>query len=175
MAMLWLALAKLSGAALAWVLYVRGVDSLICLAVVGVAPIWLEVAVSLLTGIEASLEKRPIWLIADNLVDAVVFLISPVAFPSELIAAVNEFVPLLFVFCGLFRLVRFVRQGLVDGLYFEGLPVTYTGYAWPAIAGIILSPLLYWAPLLLLPLCWAMLSKRVRIKRGAGRAEVSTP
>jgi hypothetical protein len=128
-------------------------------ALIGIPPIWLEVFATLVTGKEPSLETRPGWRRADALVDATSFVLVPAFWLASQFAQ-----PLLwtgigfFVCCGLFRLERFLRRGLVEGQHFEGLPVTYTGYVWfactyaltrgwvtlPALALCTLAVLMVW-------------------------------
>jgi phosphatidylserine synthase len=67
-----------------------------------------------------------------------------------------------FIAAGSFRLLRFLKHGLIDGAFVE-LPVTYTGYFW--ILGIFLIKL-DWNSLVgicLLFLSSAMVSRQLRI------------
>jgi hypothetical protein len=136
-------------------------------AAIGVLPIWLELAATRLSGYEPSLEKRPLWRVVDNSIDAVSFVLVPVAwFACVTRLGWPAYVGLVaFAGCGIFRLIRFVREGLLSDQFFEGLPVTYTGYAWVVLAALDQWEQTWIALALLLALSWAMVSTRIHIRR----------
>jgi phosphatidylserine synthase len=166
--MIWTMAAKLFasiiGAAL-WV-WVDG-PSCVVAATVGVLPIWLESAATRLTGCEPSLEKRLLWKVVDNGIDAMSFVLLPVAwFASVTCLGWPAYVGLItFACCGIFRLIRFVRGGLLSEQFFEGLPVTYTGYAWIVLVILDRWEQTWIALALLLALSGAMVSTRIHIRR----------
>ncbi len=135
--MIWVLAAKLVGSLIGAALWVCfDGPSYAAAAAIGILPIWLELAATRLTGCEPSLEKRLLWRAVDNGVDAA----SLVVLPAAWFACVTRlgwpaYAGLaVFAGCGLFRLIRFVRKGLLGDQFFEGLPVTYTGYAWVVLA-----------------------------------------
>jgi hypothetical protein len=136
-------------------------------ALLGITPIWLELAATAATGLEPSLEKRPLWKFADAVVDALSFVLVPAAW----LAAVFGGPGLLpwglavFVGCGIYRLQRFVRRGLVDGQHFEGLPVTYTGYAWFVCAFALAHGWVLPATVVLCTLGFLMVWTRFQVRR----------
>jgi hypothetical protein len=136
-------------------------------AAIGVLPIWLELAATRLTGCEPSLEKRPLWKVVDNGIDAISFVVLPVAwFASVTRLGWPAYLGLVtFTCCGFFRLIRFVRKGLISDRFFEGLPVTYTGYSWVVLAVLDRWQQSWIALVLLLALSGAMVSTRIRIRR----------
>ena len=135
---------------------------------IGILPIWFEVIASTLTKVEPARENRRSFLIADALIDISVFLLIPSAWfawnrpqhPLHLVCLG------VFVFCGIWRIHRFLKIGLDHTGSFQGLPVTYTGYLWPVLflisenipSGQIVSGML------LLATSYAMISSRLRIK-----------
>jgi len=133
-------------------------------AVLGILPIWFEVAASRALDIEPGFESRKVFRALDALVDAVVFVLVP-AFWYLTVTARDWPVwtaVLGFVFCGIFRLIRFALQGLSADGQFEGLPVTYTGYLWPLI--VALERISIWLPIpMILLASAAMVSHRIRI------------
>ena len=166
--MIWILAAKLVGSAIGAILW--GTFNGPCCGVaaaIGVLPIWLELAATRLTGCEPSLEKRPLWKAVDNGVDAVSFVLLPVAWFACVTCLGWPAYGGLAVFagCGLYRLIRFVRKGLLSEQFFEGLPVTYTGYAWVVLAAIDQWDQPWIALALLLTLSYAMVSTRIRIRR----------
>ena len=74
---------------------------------------------------------------------------------------------ILFVFAGMFRISRFNLEGLIEGRYYRGLPVTYNGYLFP-LAGMIFhycsvlkSP---WGwSFFLLTISWGMIAGKIKI------------
>lgn len=135
-------------------------------ALLGIPPIWLEVAATAGTGLEPSLESRPAWRWADALVDAASFVCVPAlwlgsAFPHPLLWCGLA----LFIGCGLFRLGRFLRRGLVDGQHFEGLPVTYTGYVWFPCAYALAHDWVLLPTLALCTLAFLMVWTRFKVRR----------
>lgn len=134
---------------------------------IGVLPIWSEVLASRLTRVEPARETRSSLLFADALADSTSFLIAPAIWFLNLTAQHAPFVLaalVLFVGAGLFRIYRFLRQGLDANGYFTGLPVTYTGYVWIILIGAGSWDLNTLPALVLALLSWAMVSKRIRIR-----------
>lgn len=134
---------------------------------IGILPIWSEVLASRITRVEPSLEKSKKWLIADAVVDALVFLIVPggwFLWMTHEARFVEGAAVLIFVLGGVWRLINFTRTGLNTDGYFRGLPVTYTGYLWILLI-LCRSVNGEWlvAPLLLL-VTWAMITRRIKIK-----------
>ena len=125
---------------------------------IGVLPIWFEVLVSFITKIEPSREGRLTIKIIDNVVDGIVFIIIPAVWYSYFHGP--NFITYIFVSAGIWRLINFVKKGLM-GNYFTGLPVTYTGYVWPVL--ILLNQFPYHNFILII-LAWAMNSKHIKIK-----------
>ena len=166
--MIWILAAKLVGSGVGAALWASfDGPSYGVAAAIGILPIWLELAATRLTGREPSLEKRLLWKVLDNGCDAVSFVLLPVAwFACVTRLGWPAYAGLAaFAGCGTFRLVRFVRKGLVSDQFFEGLPVTYTGYAWVVLAAIDQWGQPWVALALLLCLSYAMVSTRIRIRR----------
>lgn len=164
-------IAKILGTAIALAIVWLQPDSKILQAVfIGMLPIWLEVLSTHLTKLEPSRQCSFVFKIFDNTVDAISFLFVPTFWlftqtGSHYLVGVGTF---FFTLCGVFRLIRFVKRGLVGGR-FEGLPVTYTGYFWlPAYLLIDHSVnhlvLIYVFLIAIVLLSIAMISKRVKIK-----------
>ena len=98
--------------------------------------------------------QTPLGVQIENLADCVCFVAAPVAFALCVSKDRRIAISLaVFALAGIFRLARFQVEGLVRGGY-RGLPVTYNGYLFPAMALILFywpsgnSPLV-WAPFLL--------------------------
>jgi hypothetical protein len=134
---------------------------------IGILPIWSELVATRLTGCEPSTEDRLLWKIIDNCIDAASFVLLPVAwFASVTRLGWPAYIGLAaFAGCGIYRLVRFVRKGLASNQFFEGLPVTYTGYAWVVLAAVDWWNQPWVAFVLLTGLSYAMVSTRIRIRR----------
>lgn len=135
--------------------------------VIGVLPIWLEVSATLLTKVEPSrVQSRPL-LRADAIVDASTFLFVPVIWYWRLDPTPGVFTSIAlcaFLISGLWRIGRFLKTGLTAQGEFVGLPVTYTGYVWPVLAVLNEGGWRNASAIFLLPLAWAMVSKRIRIR-----------
>jgi hypothetical protein len=131
---------KLLGSLLGWIAALLWPQARALQAgILGIAPIWLEVAASRLSGVEPGRESRKSWRLLDGAVDAWAFVIGPAAWlisTGGLPGWAERLALALFLAAGLFRLGRFIRTGLAPDGRFEGLPVTYTGYFW--IGGIFL-------------------------------------
>jgi hypothetical protein len=130
----------------------------------GILPIWLELLTTWATGVEPSLEPRKLWRYADAVVDILVFAVIPafwvgVQFPSL------GFDLCVFTFAGVYRVVHFLRKGLVGGLYFEGLPITYTGYLWLPLVLLLERGIALFALVLLYTASFLMVWTRLKIKR----------
>lgn len=143
---------------------------------IGILPIWLEVGITLSTGVEPSLETRPAWKRADACADLIAFVLVPSFwFLGWVIREKSAFELVAigagvaaFVFCGFYRVIRFVRNGLVDGQFFVGLPVTYTGYLWLVLTVLIYTvgrASVFVASAALLAVAYAMVTNRIRIRR----------
>lgn len=131
---------------------------LISSILIGVLPIWFEVLASFLTKVEPSQEGRLGIRIIDNIVDGIVFILIPAVWYSHFQGTIVT--TFIFIIAGIWRLVKFVKNGLSKN-YFTGLPVTYTGYVWPAL--ILLNQFPYHNFILII-LAWAMNSKHIKIK-----------
>lgn len=136
-------------------------------ALIGVLPIWSEVAASTLTKVEPAREQRQFLLRIDALIDVTVFLLVPAAWFALKVSA--NFIVLLglcfFIFCGIWRILRFLKTGLDQSGSFQGLPVTYTGYLWPVLCLLpqtTIGDLI--TVVLLIALSYAMISSKIRIK-----------
>ncbi len=142
------------------------INPLVQAFLIGIAPIWSEVLISQLTNIEPAREKRQALLITDALVDIISFILVPMIWyfnlnkPSSYLVQVSL---TLFLLSGIFRILRFLRNGLDDRGYFSGLPVTYTGYTWILITAVNNFDSTYIPTTLLICLSWAMLSKHIKI------------
>lgn len=100
---------------------------------IGVLPIWSEALASYFTKFEPAREGLKGWLYLDAAVDAIVFLLAPIIWWA-LVRADTSFLRIggfVFLSTGFFRIIRFLLNGLDNSGYFQGLPVTYTGYIWP--------------------------------------------
>jgi hypothetical protein len=95
---------------------------------IGILPIWVEVAISLILKVEPSQEKRKSILFLDAAIDAFSFLLVPAFWFYTQNYQVWPIA--IFVLSGLWRLQNFLRLGLVSNQYFIGVPVTYMGYLW---------------------------------------------
>ncbi len=162
--MIYCILAKLSASALGSFLGITKLSDnpLAASFLIGVLPIWLEVLASNLTKVEPARERRLNIKIIDNIVDGIVFILVPAIWYSVHQgpdAPILIFV-LIFALAGIWRLVKFVKNGLSEN-FFVGLPVTYTGYLWPLL---ILMEKIPHHNLLILILAWAMNSKHIKIK-----------
>lgn len=166
-------LAKITGTLAGLYLACFHVEHPLLIAVVlGITPIWLEVAATWATGTEPSLETRSAWRYTDALIDALSFVLIPAIWLGGRYPVLGPSA-VLFAFCGLYRLARFLKRGLVDNQYFIGLPVTYTGYAWLPCAYSIErhSPLS--AQILLSLLSFLMVWTRLKIKRTQTRNDTT--
>ena len=142
--MIWSMLGKVVGTAigLAFLLWwpVWPVRLYVGAFLLGAAPIWLELFATQISGVEPSLENRRGWRLADAGIDAFSFLLAPTIwmggrvlprlFLFESGRRALTLALLVFLVAGLYRFGRFLRDGLAEGEYFDGLPVTYTGYLW---------------------------------------------
>jgi hypothetical protein len=128
----------------------------------GILPIWFEIATTAWTGIEPARETRKAWRWMDAVVDGLVFVWVPTGlFLRE---HPESFGVSLFVFAaaGTFRLVRFVGKGLGPTGTFSGLPVTYTGYVWLLVAWG--WPHIQWISLIWFALGIAMVYPGIRMR-----------
>ena len=143
---------------------------------IGIIPIWLEVGMTLSSGVEPSLETRTGWRWADACADLLAFILVPSFWFLEWVSREKSGVELAvigagiaaFVFCGFYRVIRFVRNGLVDGQFFVGLPVTYTGYLWLVLTVLIYTlgrASVFVGSVLLLIAAYAMVTHRIQIRR----------
>src|SRR5512135_3517745 len=100
----------------AWPLVVRAF-------VVGVLPIWGEVAASFLLKVEPARERSRKWLLSDAIADALAFLVVPSLW-FWLVASQHSWylaaTLLFFVAAGIWRIIRFLRFGLDASGYFQG-------------------------------------------------------
>ncbi|MGE5086107.1 MAG: hypothetical protein ACM3MG_07365 [Bacillota bacterium] len=133
---------------------------------IGVLPIWSEVFVSFLLKYEPAREKQKNLLLIDAIVDGLVFVIIPVGWLWFALNPGDIFLfPLLcFLGAGIYRLVRFLKGGLSDRGYFQGLPVTYTGYVWLPLSYLCAVKLSWLAIVILLVLSFLMATKKEFIK-----------
>jgi hypothetical protein len=136
---------------------------------IGVLPIWSEALASYLTKFEPAREGRKLWLYLDAAVDAGVFLVAPLTWWG-MNQSMEEWFYLssaVFLGAGLFRIVRFLRRGIDNHGYFQGLPVTYTGYIWPlmTLAPSGLQPPLSAAILLLFGIAMALPHRFIKASR----------
>lgn len=138
-------------------------------AILGIAPIWLELLACKLFQVEPGAERRKNWRLMDAAADSFSFLLMPVAVFLALTCldpGTHWSLPLsagVFLAAGLFRIARFLREGLTDGC-FLGLPVTYTGYLWPLLAFLVDKKLAWMACFLLLLFAWLMVWKKLKLK-----------
>jgi hypothetical protein len=100
---------------------------------IGVLPIWSEALASRLLKFEPAREVQKYWLYVDAATDIAVFLMAPLVWLclSSSGGFLLQFGMTVFLAAGLFRIGRFLKSGLDSSGYFQGLPVTYTGYIWP--------------------------------------------
>jgi len=130
-----------------WLSFLRGVPGLLTIgcAVQGwrlaagvclVVAVWSDVAVGVVAG-RKSLPKTQSVLQVEGFMDFLCFVWAPVQMALAIqldgwvLAGAGLFVP-----AGIFRLARFNVEGLLGGGY-KGLPVTYNGYIFPAIAVVL--------------------------------------
>ncbi|MFM6928631.1 MAG: hypothetical protein ACKOX6_09210 [Bdellovibrio sp.] len=133
---------------------------------IGVLPIWSEVFASFLLKYEPAREGNKSLLLVDAVVDGLVFVIVPVGwFWFTLQPEAILIVPLLvFLGAGMYRLFRFLKRGLAQSGYFQGLPVTYTGYVWLLLIYLVEVKLFWLALAILLTLSFLMATPKEFIK-----------
>lgn len=123
-------------------------------AVCLVLAVWIDVIVSWWAR-RAGRAQTELGISIENLADCVCFVAAPAAFALSGCMDRRIAAPLfVFALAGIFRLARFQLEGLVHGGY-RGLPVTYNGYLFPALALILFhwplwNSLLVWGPFLLI-------------------------
>lgn len=147
---------------------------IIALAIIGILPVWLEAVASAVIGVEAGREYRLGWKLADLIVDGISFIFAPAVTFTWLAQGrfPEVFFPFLAVFalCGGIRIARFFWKGLLNDRYFEGLPLTYTGYFWWVIFALAEKDHAEWALAILALESLAMISTFIRIPAGGGHA-----
>ena len=156
--------AKILGTVGGLALLVTGAGDLPTAFGIGVLPLWLELLAAWITRCDPSLETRPPWRYADAAVDTVCFVLIP-SFWLGLQYPVLGFDLLVFASSGLYRILRFLRYGLVAGRYFEGLPVSYTGYLWMGLVMLLRKDWIVPAMGLLYVTSFFMVWSRLKIRR----------
>ncbi len=133
---------------------------------IGIFPIWAEVVASYITKIEPARVKQKKLLYIDAATDLFTFILVPCLW--YLIVLQTHMFDLvaimLFVVCGAYRLIRFVKQGLDDDGMFRGLPVTYTGYLWIVVATSVNFMFFYLPSIVIILAGLAMVSRRIRLR-----------
>jgi hypothetical protein len=136
---------------------------------IGVLPIWSETLASYFTKFEPAREGRKAWLYIDAIVDFGVFIVAPLTWwgMNQTVEGWFYLSGAVFLGAGLFRIVRFLKRGLNQDGYFQGLPVTYTGYIWPLMTLVPsnLQPPLSAAILLLFGIAMALPHRFIKASR----------
>lgn len=133
---------------------------------IGVLPIWSEVLASFLLKYEPARENNKSLLLVDAIVDGLVFVIVPVGWFWFMLKpdGVLLFPLLCFLGAGMYRLIRFFKSGLSGKGYFQGLPVTYTGYIWLPLVFVLNFKLPWLAAAILVASSFLMATKKEFIK-----------